>query len=152
MRINNINNDIKNNVKIESKTVKNILKKLLEVNDIEASSLINNEEKQSYPYIHFGMDDFETIGILEEELLDYNYRITVTYNSHNPINDEIDDPENNKFIDIHHMDPYAIIKGPIKYKMLKDIYEYLDGPGHFTYKDDYVFFCFDNKLINKLKL
>lgn len=62
------------------------------------------------------------------------------------INDEIDDPQNNKYVEIYGINPKAIIQGPIKYKDIEEIYQYLDGPGNALLEDEDIYFCFGDRL------
>jgi hypothetical protein len=120
---------------IKSKYIIIKIKNLLKIKDIKASD-IEIEHQNNYSYIHFGVPFFS-----KDE-------INVMYTNNNFVNDEIDDLDNDKFIEIFGMDPDAIIKGPVEFKEIEDIYYYFGGPSnHEIYnKDDNVFFCFDDKI------
>lgn len=57
---------------------------------------------------------------------------------------------NNKLHEHFGVNPEAIIKGPIKYEEIKNIYYYLGGPSNDTLEDEYVFFCFGNDLEDEI--
>jgi reverse gyrase len=122
-------------MKIEDIKNENIIikiKKLLKKKEIKASD-IDIDYQNNSSYIHFGVNLFN-----KDE-------INILYTNNNFVNDEIDDMDDNKFVEIFGMDPDAIINGPIDFKEIEDVYYYLGGPqNHEIYnKDDKVFFCFD---------
>lgn len=103
-----------------------------------------------YNYIHFDIDILNTIGLKEDEVLNYNHKINIMY-ACTHINDEIDDPQNDKYVEIHGINPNAIIQGPIKYKDIEEIYRYLDGPDNTLLDDDDIYFCFGDTFKKILK-
>jgi hypothetical protein len=111
------------------------IKKLLEFKDIKASEIeIDKQNKCSY--IHFGVPFFS-----DED-------INVMYTSNSFVNDEIDDINNNKIIEIFGINPDSIIKGPIEYKEIEEIYNYFGGPTkrEIFNNNENVFFYFDDKI------
>lgn len=114
--------------------IKYILEVLLKNKGIKASNIeIENQDK--YSYIHFDIDVFS-----KDEII-------VLYTDNSFVNNEVDDLNNNKFIEIFGINPDAIIKGPIEYKEIENIYNYFKGPTNDIINDyDKVFFCFGEKL------
>lgn len=117
--------------------VKHIVEVLFKKEDIKVSDInINDQNKLSY--IHFEIPFF-----------DKNI-VTAMYTTNNFANDEIDDIKNGKIIEIFGINPDAIIKSPIEYKEIKDIYLYFGGsipsPEDSISDDDLVFFCFNEEL------
>lgn len=121
--------DIKDQFKI-----KYIVEVLLKNQNIKASD-IEVDDQNKYSYIHFDIDVFN-----KDEII-------VLYTDNSFVNDEIDDLNNNKIIEIFGINPDAIIKGPIEYKEIEDIYKYFKGPTNDIIDDnDKVFFCFGENL------
>lgn len=114
--------------------IKYILEVLLKNNDIKASNIeIDNQDK--YSYIHFDIDVFS-----QDEII-------VLYTDNSFVNNEIDDLNNNKIIEIFGINPDAIIKGPIEYKEIQNTYDYFKGPKNNIINDyNKVFFSFGENL------
>jgi hypothetical protein len=116
-----------------------VLNILSETPDIKAK-YISIEDQNNNPYIHFDINMFD------------KNRIEVTYATNSFVNDEEEDPDNDKYIEILGLDPEAILKGPIKYKEIEEIYEYFYGPANDIIDEDQkVFFCIGESLQKKLK-
>lgn len=113
----------------------NILSKTPTIKAID----ININDQNNNPYIHIDIDIFD------------RSRIIVTYTTNNFVNDEVEDPDNGKYIEILGLDPNAILKGPIEYKEIENIYEYFKGPANDIIDGNQkVFFCIGEKLIETL--
>lgn len=114
--------------------IKYIIEKLLKKQDIKASDIkVDNQNK--YSYIHFDINVFN-----KDEII-------VLYTDNSFVNDEVDDLSNNKIIEIFGINPDAIIKGPIEYKEIEDIYNYFKGPANDIINDEEkLFFCFGENL------
>lgn len=113
----------------------NILSKTPTIKAID----ININDQNINPYIHIDINIFD------------RSRIIVTYTTNNFVNDEVEDPDNCKYIEILGLDPNAILKGPIEYKEIENIYEYFKGPeNNIIDGNQKVFFCIGEKLIKTL--
>lgn len=113
----------------------NILSKTPTIKAID----ININDQNNNPYIHIDINIFD------------RSRIIVTYTTNNFVNDEVEDPDNGKYIEILGLDPNAILKGPIEYKEIENIYEYFKGPANDIIDGNQkVFFCIGEKLIKTL--
>jgi hypothetical protein len=118
--------------------ISHILNLLSETPDIKAKD-ISIKEQNDNPYIHIDIN-----------ILDKN-RIEVTYATNSFVNDEEEDPDNDKYIEILGLNPEAILKGPINYKEIKEIYEYFNGPANDIIDENKkIFFCIGDDLINAL--
>lgn len=119
---------------IKNKLVIEKIKTLLNIKDIKASDIKVNDQNK-IPYIHFDIDIFN-----KDEII-------VLYTDNSFVNDEVDDINNGKIIEIFGMDRDTIIKGPIKYKEIEDVYIFFKGPTNDIVDDnDEVFFCFGEGL------
>lgn len=111
---------------------------LLRLPNIKAKD-ISIKDQNDNPYIHFDINIFEP------------NRVEVTYASNSFVNDEEENPDNDKYIEILGLDPDAILKGPIEYKKIENIYEYFRGPTNDIIDDNQkVFFYIGEKLLKRL--
>jgi hypothetical protein len=77
---------------------------------------ININDQNNNPYIHIDINIFDRNSV------------EVIYTTNSFVNNEIEDLDNDKFIEIFGLDPNAMLKGPIEYKEIETIYEYFKGP------------------------
>lgn len=117
--------------------INNILNLLLKTPNLKSKDISINDQNNN-PYIHFGID--------------INNRIDIAFATNNFVNDEEEDLDNDKFIEALGLDPDATIKGPIEYKEIEDIYEYLNGSTNDIIDNKQkVFLCIDQGLIKILE-
>lgn len=129
---------------INIKEIEKELINLFYVDDIKVSD-IDFEKQNNTPYIHF------ELFLFDESIID----ILTTNNVW--ANDEMDDPEDNKFEDLYGIKHSAIIKGPVKYSYIKLVHKTFGGTPNFLgdeyiYDEDEIFFCIGEKLKDKLKI
>ncbi len=79
---------------------------------------INIDDQNNNPYIHIDINIFD------------RNKIEVIYTTNSFVNDENDDPNNNKIIEFLGLDPNTLLKGPIEYKEVENIYNYFKGPNN----------------------
>lgn len=100
---------------------------------------INIDGQNNIPYIHIDINIFD------------RNKIEVTYTTNSFVNDENDELDNDKFIEIFGLDPNVILKGPIEYKEIENIYNYFKGPTNDIIDNNQkVFFYIGEKLIKSL--
>lgn len=118
--------------------INNIFNILSNTQNIKASDISISNQNDN-PYIHIDINIFD------------KNRIDVIYATNSFVNDIIEDPDNDKYIEILGLDPNAILKGPIEYKEIENIYEYFKGPTNDIIDyDQKVFFCIGENLIKTL--
>jgi hypothetical protein len=100
---------------------------------------ININDQNNNPYIHIDINIFDRNSV------------EVIYTTNSFVNNEIEDLDNDKFIEIFGLDPNAMLKGPIEYKEIETIYEYFKGPENDIIDNNQkVFFCIGENLIKTL--
>lgn len=100
---------------------------------------ININDQNDNPYIHIDINIFD------------RNKVEVTYTTNSFVNNEIEDLDNDKFIEIFGLDPNIILKGPIEYKEIENIYEYFKGPmNDIIDNNQKIFFYIGENLIKTL--
>lgn len=77
---------------------------------------VNIDDQNNNPYIHIDINIFD------------RSKVEVIYTTNSFVNDEYEDLDNDKFIEIFGLDPNVTLKGPIEYKEIEIIYNYFKGP------------------------
>lgn len=123
---------------VDKKFISYIFEFLSKTPNIKAID-ININDQNNNPYIHIDINIFDRNSV------------DVIYTTNSFVNDEIDDLDNDKFIEIFGLDPNAMLKGPIEYNEIENIYEYFKGPTNDIIDNNQkVFFCIGENLIKTL--
>lgn len=123
---------------INNKELINYLFNLLSKTPNIKAKDINIDDQNNIPYIHIDINIF-----------DIN-KVEVIYTTNSFVNDENDDPDN-KFVEVFGLDPNVILKGPIEYKEIENIYIYFKGPTNdIIDNNSKVFFYIGKNLIKSL--
>lgn len=124
---------------INSKEFINYLFNLLSKTENIKAIDINIDDQNNNPYIHIDINIFD------------KNKIVVTYTTNSFVNDEKDDLDNDKFIEVFGLNPNVILKGPIEYKEIENIYNYFKGPTNDIIDNNQkVFFYIGENLIKSL--
>lgn len=100
---------------------------------------IDISHQNNCPYIHIDINIFD------------KSKVEVTYATNSFVNDEEEDPNNDKYIEILGLNPDAVLKGPVEYKEIENIYEYFYGPTNDIIDEHQeVFFYIGETLLEKL--
>lgn len=111
------------------------IKKLLKIKNTKASD-IPITEKNAYSCIIFGLTFYGDIHTL--------------WTSNSFSNDHIDDIDNNRIIEIHGLSPDTLLKGPIEFKEIENVYYHLQGVIEglgIIDGEEKVYFCFNEDII-----
>lgn len=100
---------------------------------------ININDQNNNPYIHIDTNIFDRSNV------------DVIYTTNSFVNNEIEDLDNDKFIEIFGLDPESMLKGPVEYREIETIYDYFKGPiNDIIDNNQKVFFCIGENLIETL--